>query len=263
MQISTTVAEWTERRRAITASRIGFVPTMGALHRGHASLVERCRRENEVVVVSIFVNPSQFNDPNDLERYPRTLDQDLAILRDLGADEVLIPDASELYPHGYRFRIDAENLTSVMEGAHRPGFLQGVLTIVLKLLNLVRASRAYFGEKDYQQLKTITEMVEDFFVPTEIIPCATVREESGLAESSRNRLLSAEGRGKAACLFRALTVSPDADATKAMIEAAGFRVEYVEECWGRRFAAAYLEDVRLIDNVPLKERNVTLSGCRQ
>jgi len=263
MHISNTVAEWMERRRAITARRIGFVPTMGALHRGHASLVERCRGENEVVVVSIFVNPSQFNDPRDLERYPRTLDQDLAVLKDLGADEVLIPAASELYPHGYRFRVEAENMTSVMEGAHRPGFLQGVMTIVMKLLNLVRADRAYFGEKDYQQLKIITDMVEDFFIPTEIIPCPTVREESGLAESSRNTLLPAEARRKASCLFRALTTAQDPAAARSVLEAAGFRVDYVEEHWGRRFAAARLEDVRLIDNVPVKERNVTLSGCRQ
>jgi len=263
MHISNTVAEWMERRRAITAGRIGFVPTMGALHRGHASLVERCRGENEVVVVSIFVNPSQFNDPRDLERYPRTLDQDLAVLKDLGADEVLIPPASELYPHGYRFRVEAENMTSVMEGAHRPGFLQGVMTIVMKLLNLVRADRAYFGEKDYQQLKIITDMVEDFFIPTEIIPCPTVREESGLAESSRNTLLPAEARRKASCLFRALSTAQDLAAARSVLEAAGFQVDYVEEHWGRRFAAARLEDVRLIDNVPVKERNVTLSGCRQ
>jgi pantoate--beta-alanine ligase len=259
MRVSTTVAEWRERRGALTASRIGFVPTMGALHRGHASLVERCRRENAAVVASIFVNPSQFNDPGDLERYPRTLDQDLAILEGLGADEAFVPAASELYPHGYRFRVEAENMTSVMEGAHRPGFLQGVMTIVLKLLNLVRADRAYFGEKDYQQLKMVTDMVEDFFIPTEIIPCPTVREESGLAESSRNRLLSAEARQKASCLFHALSVNPNADAAKAMIEAAGFRVDYVEEHWGRRLAAASLEGVRLIDNVPLKETDAALS----
>jgi pantoate--beta-alanine ligase len=265
MRISTSVAEWRERRRAITANHIGFVPTMGALHRGHASLVERCRRENEVVVVSIFVNPSQFNDPRDLERYPRTLDQDLAVLKGLGVDEVLLPAASELYPHGYRFRVEAEDedMTSVMEGAHRPGFLQGVMTVVLKLLNLVRADRAYFGEKDYQQLKIITDMVEDFFIPTEIIPCPTVREESGLAESSRNRLLPAEAREKAACLFGALTGAADPTAARAALEAAGFRVDYVEEHWGRRLGAAFLEDVRLIDNVSVKERDVTVSGCRQ
>src|SRR5437870_3772267 len=159
MQVWNTLARWQERRRAITGQSIGFVPTMGALHRGHAALVERCRKENDIVVASIFVNPSQFNDPGDLERYPHSLDSDLALLESLGTDELLTPSAAELYPHGYRFRIEAESMTELMEGAHRPGFLQGVMTIVLKLLNLVRADRAYFGEKDYQQLRTITEMV--------------------------------------------------------------------------------------------------------
>jgi pantoate--beta-alanine ligase len=253
MQISTTVADWIERRRAVATRSVGFVPTMGALHRGHAALVERCRRENEIVVVSIFVNPSQFNDPKDLERYPRTLDQDLAALKSLGADHVLAPAPPELYPQGYRFRIEAESMTGIMEGACRPGFLQGVMTVVLKLLNLVRATRAYFGEKDYQQLKAITDMVRDFFIPTEIVPCPTVRAESGLAESSRNALLSPEAREKAACLFYSLTHSGDPSAAAVVLKTAGFRVDYVEEHWGRRFGAAFFEGVRLIDNVPLTE----------
>jgi pantoate--beta-alanine ligase len=138
-----------------------------------------------------------------------------------------------------------------MEGAHRPGFLQGVMTVVMKLLNIVRPDRAYFGEKDYQQLKFITDMTQEFFIPTEIIPCQTVRDESGLAESSRNRLLSTEAKQKAAFLYRTLTtVDRPADA-RATLEAQGFVVEYVEEHWGRRFAAAFLEGVRLIDNVPI------------
>jgi len=140
-----------------------------------------------------------------------------------------------------------------MEGAHRPGFLQGVMTVVLKLLNIVRPDRAYFGEKDYQQLKAITDMVQEFFIPTEIIPCPTAREESGLAESSRNRLLPAEAKEKAACVFRALTTAADPAAARAILEAEGFGVEYVEEHWGRRFTAVVLDGVRLIDNVPLLE----------
>jgi pantoate--beta-alanine ligase len=226
---------------------------MGALHRGHASLVERCRRENEIVVVSIFVNPSQFNDPKDLARYPRTVEQDLALLTSLGADDVFAPDAAELYPNGYRFRIDADSETHVMEGAYRPGFFQGVMTVVLKLLNLVRPERAYFGEKDYQQLRVITDMVQDFFVPTEIVPCSTVREPSGLAESSRNVLLSPPARTKAANLYRVLTTAENPVEARALLEAAGFQVEYVEERWGRRFSAAVLDGVRLIDNVPLEQ----------
>lgn len=251
--VSNTLAAWQTRRRSPEGHTIGFVPTMGALHRGHSSLVERCRAENEIVVVSIFVNPSQFNDPSDLERYPRTLDQDLAMLESLGADEVIVPGARELYPGGYRFRLEPHNCDLVLEGAHRPGFLQGVMTIVLKLLNLVGADRAYFGEKDFQQLRIVADMTREFFLPTQIIPCPTVREESGLAMSSRNALLSPQGRETAAYLFQALTTAAGCAEARAVLETRGFVVEYVEERWGRRLAAVHLEGVRLIDNVSLAE----------
>jgi len=254
MRIWKTTAEWIAHRRTIEGQSIGFVPTMGALHRGHASLVDRCRAENQIAVVSIFVNPSQFNDPKDLNRYPRPLEEDLALLDRLRVDDVLLPEASDLYPHRYRFRIEADCLTQVMEGTHRPGFLQGVMTIVMKLLNLVRADRAYFGEKDYQQLRTIAAMVEEFFVPTEIVECATLREPSGLAESSRNALLSPAARQKAACISHALTTSADPPQARSLLEAEGFQVDYVEDHWGRRFAAAFLESVRLIDNVSLEHK---------
>ena len=250
MRVWTTVAEWTRRRQGLSGS-IGFVPTMGALHCGHASLVERCRAENEIAAASIFVNPAQFNDPADLERYPRTLERDLALLESLGTDEVLAPPASDLYPQGRRFRIEEEPLTLPMEGVCRPGFFQGVMLVVLKLLNLVRAGRAYFGEKDYQQLKLVCDLAREFFVGTEIVACPTVREASGLAASSRNTLLSPAGREKAAALFRVLKAAPATDNARDLLEAEGFTVDYVEERWGRRFAAVRLEDVRLIDNVPL------------
>src|SRR5688500_4783338 len=144
MRVSKTLADWVDRRRAIEGRSIGFVPTMGALHQGHASLVERCRKENEIAVVSIFVNPLQFNEPKDLDRYPRTMERDLALLEGLGVDDVFAPAVSDLYPDGYRFRIES-NHDEVMEAAYRPGFLQGVMTIVMKLFQLVRADRAYFG----------------------------------------------------------------------------------------------------------------------
>jgi pantoate--beta-alanine ligase len=251
MRLHTTVADWTRRRKELEGASIGFVPTMGALHSGHASLVERCRRENQVVVTSIFVNPAQFNDPRDLERYPRTLASDLELLERLGTDEVLAPSVSELYPQGSGFRIEEEPLTEVMEGPCKPGFFPGVMTIVLKLLNLVCASRGYFGEKDYQQLQVVRELARAFFIPTEIVGCPTVREPSGLAASSRNALLSLAGREKAAAIFHALASAPDKEQARALLEAEGFAVDYVEEHWGRRFAAARLEGVRLIDNVPL------------
>lgn len=247
----TTTAGWLERRRTLEGRTIGFVPTMGALHRGHASLVERCRKENEIVVVSIFVNPTQFNDPRDLERYPRTLDADMALLQSLGVDDVVAPTAADLYPAGYRFRLEPVDSAPIMEGAYRPGFLAGVLTVVLKLLGLVRPHRAYFGEKDYQQLQAVTDMVRDFFIPTEIVPCPTVREASGLAESSRNALLPAEARQKAPHIHRVLTTAPTAADARASLQAEGFAVDYVEEHWGRRLAAAFLGGVRLIDNVAL------------
>jgi len=253
IQVRNTIADWRERRRAFAGQSIGFVPTMGALHRGHASLVERCRRENQVVVVSIFVNPSQFNDPKDLDRYPRTLERDLRLLEELGADEVIMPSPSELYPNGYCYRVEPDSADQVLEGAFRPGFLQGVMTIVLKLLNLVAADRAYFGEKDYQQLIVVTKMVQEFFVPTQIVACPTVREESGLAMSSRNLLLSPEARQRAASLFRALTTAGNPAEARAFLEAQGFTVDYIEERWGRRLAAAFLDEVRLIDNVPIAE----------
>ena len=249
MQVWDSVALWQARRSAIGGQAIGFVPTMGALHRGHASLVERCRAENQIVAVSIFVNPTQFNDPQDLERYPRDLDRDLALLESLGVDDVLAPSAADFYPHGYRYRVEPSG-AAIMEAAHRPGFMQGVLTIVMKLLNLVRPTSAYFGEKDFQQLRSVTEMVEEFFIPTRIIACPTVRAASGLAESSRNARLSPAGREKAAALYRALTESRNSSDARRILEEEGFGVDYVEEHWGRRLAAVFLEGVRLIDNVP-------------
>jgi pantoate--beta-alanine ligase len=253
MNVSNTLAVWRARRRAIDGCTIGFVPTMGALHRGHSSLVEQCRGDNQIVVVSIFVNPTQFNDPSDFERYPHTLDRDLELLQSLGVDEVIVPSARELYPNGYRFGVEPHENDLVLEGSHRPGFLQGVMTVVLKLLNLVRADNVYFGEKDYQQLKIVSEMTQEYFLPTQIIPCPTVREESGLAMSSRNTRLSAEAHDKAAHLFRALTTASSWAESRAVLEAQGFQVEYVEERWARRLAAVNLEGVRLIDNVLVAE----------
>lgn len=249
----TETAAWLEQRRGLDGRSIGFVPTMGALHRGHASLVERCRKENDIVVVSIFVNPAQFNDPKDLDRYPRTVDRDLALLQELNADHVLAPPASDLYPTGYRFRLEPAGGAAVMEGAYRPGFLAGVLTVVLKLFGLVRPARAYFGEKDFQQLQVVTEMVQDFFLPIQVVPCPTVRASSGLAESSRNALLPAAALEKAPELYRAITTAGSPDDARTRLQSDGFEVDYVEDHWGRRFAAAHLDGVRLIDNVALPE----------
>ena len=253
MRVWTSIPAWRERRRELSDGRIGFVPTMGALHQGHAALVERCRRENDIVVVSIFVNPSQFNDIRDLKNYPQTLDSDLRLLEQLGVDEVLAPPAQEMYPNGYGLRVVPVDQAPVMEAAFRPGFLEGVLTVVLKLFNLVRADRAYFGEKDYQQLRAVTDLAGEFFCSTEILPCPTVREASGLALSSRNARLSSEGRAKAVAVFEALTSAGGVEEARRLLEARGLTVEYVEERWGRRLAAVVIDAIRLIDNVSPEE----------
>jgi pantoate--beta-alanine ligase len=259
IRIWSSVAAWRERRRALAGRRVGFVPTMGALHKGHAALIARCRAENEIVVVSIFVNPTQFNDPKDLGRYPRTLESDLALLESLHTDDLLMPEPGQIYPNADYFRVEPDAGSRTMEGAFRPGYLQGVLTVVLKLLNIVEADRAYFGEKDYQQLQVIATMAQEFFLSTKIVPCPTVREDSGLAASSRNTLLSSESRNKAAWLFRALNTSANPAEARALLEGEGFRVEYVEDRWGRRLVAAFLDGVRLIDNISLDSRPAGIS----
>jgi pantoate--beta-alanine ligase len=247
------VAEWMdERQTEIRAGQtLGIVPTMGALHEAHLSLVRRSRADNDRTLVSIFVNPTQFDDPGDLARYPRTLDADLDMLRGEGADFVLAPAAAELYRDAFRFRVVETEVSKSLEGAHRPGHFDGVLTIVLKLLEIAQAERAYFGEKDWQQLQLVRGMAQAFFLRTEIVPCAIVRESDGLAMSSRNRRLTTEDRQKAPRLFRTLSTAPSADAAARSLGQNGFVVDYVEDRDGRRLAAVRLGDVRLIDNVPL------------
>ena len=159
---------------------VGFVPTMGALHAGHRALLARARAENERVGLSIFVNPTQFNDPSDLAKYPRTLEADLALAAGL-VDDVIVPPAAELYPDDFTYRVTEEKVSRELEGAHRPGHFDGVLTVVLKLLNTVQPTRAYFGEKDHQQLTLIRDMVQAFFMPVEIVAVPTVRDSDGLA----------------------------------------------------------------------------------
>ncbi|HVU32248.1 MAG TPA: pantoate--beta-alanine ligase [Opitutaceae bacterium] len=243
---------WRElRQSADWAGRtVGLVPTMGALHAGHASLLARARAENERVVLTVFVNPTQFNDPNDLAKYPRTLEADVALAEPY-VDAVIAPPADAFYPDHYRFRVTENELSRRWEGAHRPGHFDGVLTIVLKLFNVVAPTRAYFGEKDWQQLQLVRGMAEALLLPLEIVPCPTVREPDGLAMSSRNQRLSPGARLKAPEFSRALFESPDAAGAAARLRAAGFDVDYVEDADGRRLGAVRLDGVRLIDNVPL------------
>ncbi|MGH7552484.1 MAG: pantoate--beta-alanine ligase [Longimicrobiales bacterium] len=247
---------WRSERRAQTQAMLtlGFVPTMGALHEGHLSLVRRSRSENDRTLVSIFVNPTQFDDPSDLARYPRTLDSDLAALRAEETDFVFLPRAADLYADGYRYRITENGLSTVLEGTHRPGHFDGVLTVVLKLLHIVKPERAYFGEKDWQQLNLVRGMADAFFLPIAIVSCATVRDADGLALSSRNRNLLPTDRQRASRFYRSLSSARTADEASRELRALGFVVDYVEDRDGRRMGAVRLGGVRLIDNVPLRNR---------
>ncbi|MER3536205.1 MAG: pantoate--beta-alanine ligase [Thermus sp.] len=202
MRIVKSVAEL----RAHLEGGVGFVPTMGYLHRGHLALVERARAENPFVVVSIFVNPLQFGPQEDFTRYPRDLDRDARLLEQAGVDLLFAPEVEEIYPRGFASRVSVEGpLTALWEGEVRPGHFQGVATVVAKLFLLVQPRRAYFGEKDYQQLLVVRKMVRDLGFPLEVVGVPTVREEDGLALSSRNLYLSPETRKKASVLFQALS----------------------------------------------------------
>lgn len=186
---------------------VGFVPTMGALHEGHASLVVRSVAENDVTVVSIFLNPTQFNDPKDLERYPRTLEADCQLLEKCGADIAFAPSVAEVYPEPDTRQFSYPPTDSVMEGAMRPGHFNGVCQVVSKLLSYVEPDRAYFGEKDYQQIAVIRRMVDDLGFKLEIVPCPVVRQSDGLAMSSRNTLLTDQERTTAANIYRIMKES--------------------------------------------------------
>jgi pantoate--beta-alanine ligase len=250
MIVTKSVSEWRRLRKAFRpGARVGFVPTMGALHDGHAELLRRSREECDLTVLSVFVNPTQFNDPSDLAKYPRTLERDLELAESLGVDHVLVPEAEAMYSDSYRYQVTENRLSREMEGSHRPGHFDGVLTVVLKLFALVKPDRAYFGEKDFQQLELVRGMAEAFFLDLEVVPVPTVRETDGLAMSSRNARLTEAERRRAPEFARALRTSQGAREAKNTLEAAGFSVEYVEDRGGRRFGAVRLGDVRLIDNL--------------
>jgi pantoate--beta-alanine ligase len=258
------------------AGTLALVPTMGALHDGHMALIAEAQRRADKVAATIFVNPTQFNDPSDLERYPRTEDADLAMLEAAGCDLVWLPTADQLYPDGFATRISVSGVSDRWEGEHRPGHFDGVATVVAKLLLAVQPDAAIFGEKDWQQLAVIRRMVDDLGIDAEIVGVPTVREEDGLALSSRNALLSADERQRAVALPRALESArqsitdgkPVADALAeaiASIQQAGFaRVDYFALVDGqtlepldspageaRLIAAAVIGTTRLIDNIAL------------
>ena len=277
-QIITTVAELRALTRAWrkAGEEIGVVPTMGALHEGHLSLARRARAECDRVITTIFVNPKQFNNPDDLKKYPRTLEADAKLLSSVGVDVVFAPSVEEVYPEGFISTVSVGGVSEPLEGRMRPGHFDGVATVVTKLFGMTEADRGYFGQKDWQQLQVVLRLVRDLNIPVEVVGCETVRDSDGLALSSRNLRLTPQGREKAPVLYAALSAAAEdirqghAD-RMAIREAAeklraiGFeRVEYIElrdaetlmpsddpRRPRRMLAAAWLDGVRLIDNIPV------------
>jgi pantoate--beta-alanine ligase len=234
---------------------VSLVPTMGALHDGHVALLRAARAESDVVVASLFVNPSQFTDARDLELYPRDFDRDAEIAQREGADVLFAPLAEEMYPPGFATWVDPGGAADGLEGTHRPGHFRGVATVCLKLFNIVRPQLAWFGRKDAQQVAVLRQMVRDFNLPLEIRVVDTVRDADGLASSSRNARLTREQRERARAIPRALATH-DADGARAVLAAAGVEPDYVAVAdfdGPTLLIAARVGETRLIDNVPLRE----------
>lgn len=253
---------------------IGFVPTMGCLHRGHEALIKKSVAENDVTVVSIFINPSQFSCQRDLERYPKTWENDMRIAEAAGANVIFAPGETELYPTGYQTWVDVSELSKPLCGQYRSGHFTGMATIVLKLFHITESDRAYFGQKDYQQVCIVKQMVSDLDMKIEIVCCLTVRENNGLALSSRNNHLTPDQKNRAAAIYEALAEARDSydigitnakvlknQITQSITEA-GLETEYVEILDADRLStvesvqkgtviavAAYMGDTRLIDNI--------------
>ena len=269
MEIITTISAARKARRQLGGS-VGFVPTMGCLHEGHLSLVKRARKENSTVVVSIFVNPTQFGQSEDFGEYPRDLDRDLKMLEGEKTDIVFVPSEEEMYPNGFNSWVDVEGVTERLEGASRRGHFRGVATVCLKLFNIVQPTRAYFGQKDAQQAVVITRMVNDLNMGLEIVVAPTVRESDGLAMSSRNTYLGPREREAAPVLFQALSLAEglwrggERDAAKIRREMTALihkeplaRIDYVSIA-----DASTLEELEKIDRPALVSLAVKIGKTR-
>ena len=271
-----TLVDYIERHKEM-GKKIGFAPTMGALHLGHISLYETAKKENDEIISSIFVNPTQFNNPDDFEKYPQTLENDLKLLEKAGVDAVYVPKAIDIYPEGLKSKhYDFDGLDNEMEGKYRPGHFDGVGTVVEELLRQVQPHNAYFGEKDYQQLAIIKKMVEKTKLPVKILGVPTLRENSGLAMSSRNLRLTEKRRKEATIIyetllkvkewFKVLSVKKIKERVEKIFQDSNFELEYFiiadektlketdffyKDKSYRAFIVAYAGDVRLIDNMHL------------
>ncbi len=261
MKVVKTVAELRSELAQTAPEGLGFVPTMGALHEGHLSLVERARRESQTVVVSVFVNPTQFNDPNDLRNYPRTPEADIRLLEAAGVDVVFMPSVEEMYPTPDTRVFDFGTIDKVMEGATRPGHFNGVAQVVSRLFDMVRPARAYFGEKDFQQIAVIKAMVRQLALSVEIVPCPIVRGEDGLALSSRNTLLTPEYRQAAPQIYAALKAGVEAVDNKTPQQVVNIVTEEIER--GGLLRVIYVQIVDGLTLQPVESWSVPEGGAIQ
>jgi pantoate--beta-alanine ligase len=260
----------------VKGEAVGVVPTMGALHDGHLSLARRARAECNRVITTIFVNPKQFNNPEDLKKYPRSEEADAALLATVPVDAIFAPPVEEVYPEGFITNVTMQGVAQPLEGYMRPGHFDGVATVVTKLFGMTLADKGYFGQKDWQQLQVVLRLVRDLNIPVDVVGCETIREADGLAMSSRNVRLTVEGRAKAPILYAAITRAADdiraghadrmaiRESAETMRKAGFERVEYIElrdaetlmpsddpRRPRRMLAAAWIDGVRLIDNIPV------------
>ena len=249
------IQEWIEFRdnsEIFKNKKIGFVPTMGNLHIGHKSLLERSVKENDITVLSIFTNPTQFQNKEDLEKYPFTPKEDLQLAEDVGVDFIIKPTYDQIYPDDYMYMVtNKSEFASTMEGKVRPGFFDGILTVVLKLFLLVKPQKAYFGEKDYQQMLLVKGLSEAFFLGIEIIPCPIVRTENGFAVSSRNNRLTKEQFELAQNFPKILKSGKSCDEIKKDLEKLNIKVNYIEDYKNRRFGSILIDNIVLIDNIEI------------
>ncbi|MFZ0219027.1 MAG: pantoate--beta-alanine ligase [Candidatus Aquirickettsiella sp.] len=248
MNIVTRLKDWQDIKKKNNNKSIGFVHTMGHLHAGHLSLCACSQAENDLTVLAIFVNVTQFNQKEDFINYPRSLEEDKALLLSQKIDYLLLLDAETIYCDNYQIQIhDTSDLSKKLEAAFRPGHFTGMLTVVLKYLNIVRPTCSYYGEKDYQQLLLIKKMAKALFLETEIVGCPTIRATDGLALSSRNTRLSPEQRSMASHFPAILRQASSSEEAIRQLKSFGFQVDYVAEHWGKRLAAIYVGKIRLID----------------
>lgn len=257
MMVIDNIATWQTTRQGIEQPQsVGFVATMGCLHQGHAALLQQSLQDNDVTVLSIFVNPMQFNRADDFKKYPNTLDQDIHLATSLGVDYVFTPSKAEVYPEGDHMKIHCDDPNMmVLEGEHRPGHFDGVLTIMMKLFNLVLPARAYFGDKDFQQCQLMKSLVKYFFMPIEIVVCPTQREASGLPRSSRNARLSAAQKRRAdkfSLIFHKARPDNLAEMKQQLLDA-DIAVEYLEVRDNQIFTGVSVDGIRLIDHLTVGE----------